>query len=162
MNRVDLTKSTFEEDIPKPEVTKNKPVLFNVILVISLVILICLFVFLFKRYRDRDAMDLFESKINMTINLAREAVSDEKYEDDYLLVKFPDKNDVITKDGIMSFNGKELDEFPNGYIIVYKDDSIAFKLSDGTYCASKSYDDESYNLFIFGNCLNYDIKYKED
>lgn len=160
MQKLDLNKKTYEIEIPKEEVTKKKPVLYNVILIIVLVILICLFTFLFKKYTNKEALATLESRVNMTINLAREVVNDESYTEDYLLINFPDTKEIITKDGNMSFNNKELEEFSNGYIIVYKDSSIAFKLSDGEYCASKSYEDASYKLFIFGNCSDYDVEYK--
>ena len=160
MEKLDLNKKSYEVELPQPEVTKKKPVLYNVILMIVLVILVCLFVFLFKKYTNRDALDSLEDRVNMTINLAREVVNDESYTEDYLVINFPDKKEVITKDGLMTFNNNELKEFSNGYIIVYKDSSIAFKLSDGEYCATKSYDDASYKLFIFGECFNYDVEYK--
>ncbi len=160
MEKLDLNKKSYEVELPQPEVKKKKPVLYNVILMIVLVVLVCLFVFLFKKYTNRDALDLLEDRVNMTINLAREVVNDESYTEDYLLINFPDTKEVITKDGLMTFNNNELEEFLNGYIIVYKNSSIAFKLSDGEYCATKSYDDASYKLFIFGECFNYDVEYK--
>lgn len=160
MEKLDLNKKSYELEMPKQEVTKKKPVLYTVIMTVVLVILICLFVFLFRKYTNKKALEVLENRVNMTINLAREVVNDESYTEDYLLINFPDTKEKITKDGNMSFNNKELEEFSNGYIIVYKDSSIAFKLSDGEYCASKSYDDASYKLFIFGNCYNYDVEYK--
>ncbi len=160
MEKLDLNKKSYEVQIPQSKVTKNKPVLYNVILAIVLVILICLFVFLFKKYTNKDALNSIENKVNMTINLAREIVNDESYTEDYLLINFPDTKEIITNDGNMSFNNKELEEFSNGYILVYKDGSTTFKLSDGEYCASKSYDDAAYKLFIFGECFDYDVEYK--
>lgn len=160
MEKLDLNKKSYEVELPKPEVTKKKPVLYTIIMTIVLVILICLFVFLFKRYTNKKALDTLENKVDMTINLAREVVNDESYTDDYILINFPDTKEIITKDGNMSFNNKQLDEFSNGYIIIYKNGDMSFKLSDGEYCASKSYKDASYKLFIFGDCFNYDVEYK--
>jgi len=160
MEKLDLNKKSYEVELPQQEDTKKKPVLYTVIMTITLVILVCLFVFLFRRYTNKKALGALEDRVNMTINLAREVVNDESYTEDYLLVNFPDTKEIITKDGNMSFNNKELEEFSNGYIILYKDGSISFKLSDGEYCASKSYKDASYKLFIFGNCLKYDVEYK--
>ncbi len=160
MEKLDLNKTSYEPELPLPEVTKKKPVVYTVILTIVLVILICLFVFLFRRYTDKDSLKLFEDKINMAINLTREQVDNEEYNEDYMLINFPDTKDIITKDETMSFNNKELEEFSSGYILVYKDGSIAFKLSDGKYCATKSFTDASYKLFIFGQCFNYNVEYK--
>jgi hypothetical protein len=161
MEKLDLTKHTFDEVIPKVVPEKQKPVAFNLIMIIFLVFLVCVFIFLFNRYRDKDATDLFEKKVNAVINLTREKVNNEDFKKDYMLVKFPDNNNLITQKGKLVYDKDRLDQFSKGYIIIYKNNALAFKLSDGIYCATKGFDDPSYKLFIFGNCLNYDIDYKK-
>lgn len=163
MTRIDLTKTNYGEQVFLPSEHKiKKKKIIKISSILLLLILICIFVFFARRYADKPAVTNFEDKINMSINLGREILNTEGYDKDYVLIKFPDNDQMITKDDYMIFNGKKLKQFSKGYIILYKDSSIAFKVSDGTYCGSKTLKASSYNLFIFGNCSSYQVEYKAE
>ena len=167
MNRYDLNNSyTYTEDnlkkIATKGINKEKKTSSNrkILSVCLLAVLVFILIFLLKRYNNKEAINALEERLNAAVNIATSKVSAEDFTDDYIVVKFPDKNEIITKNGKMSFNNIEYDEIKKGYIVVYKDGSISFRISDGTYCIYKDYNDSMYELFIWGDCHKYDIKYK--
>ena len=91
-----------------------------------------------------------------------ENVIEYEVEDEYVIINFPDKDEVIAKNGrIKNSAGKRFDEFEEGYVIKYKDGTYAFKLTNGVFCAIKNYNDTGVEIDTFEPCSNYDITYRE-
>lgn len=91
-----------------------------------------------------------------------ENVIEYEVEDEYVIIKFPDKDELIARNGrIKNSKGKRFDEFKEGYVIKYKDGTYAFKLTNGEYCAIKNYNDTGVEIDTFEPCASYEINYRE-
>ena len=123
---------------------------------ISLIIIVLLGILIVYSNKETEL-----EKFNNTVLGVIENIKDIDIKDEYKLINFPDKENVITKNGkIKRISGKKYNEFEKGYILVYKDKTYSFKLSNGKYCASKKLTDSSINIDIFTECENYDVEYK--
>ena len=152
MKRVDLTKSSEELQLLDKEVKKISA-FPKLITFVFIIVLFIVFSLLFFRYNNKKEIEEFEKNLKFLISYSNNLLVDEVIEKDYVIVDIPSNDN----------NLKEISKyFKKGKLIIYKDSSIAFKVSNGTYCASKSFTDKSYKLYIFGNCLNYDIEKKNN
>lgn len=140
----------------KKYITDNKKLLLGALLSIVIIILI-LTIILYKKSKEETEVESFTNTVTAVLEQAK--LLDVKEE--YTLVKFPDKKGIISNKGkIKKSNNKKYKEFTDGYIIIYKDNSIGFKLSNGKYCATKTFLDNSVSIELYGPCENYDVEYK--
>lgn len=142
----------------KKYIEENKRRLLNALLSIIVLILI-LTIVLFNASKKETNLDYF----NNTVVAAIEKIKRLDVKDKFVLVEFPDKEKIISKNGkIAKSDNKKYKEFTKGYIIVYKDGTYAFRLTDGNYCASKDYNDTSVDIQVYGECEDYTIEYKNE
>lgn len=140
----------------KKYVEENKKMLLNAALSIVVIILI-LSIALFMHVNKESDTEKFNNMVLAVIeNIKKQDITDE-----YILVEFPDKEEIVSKNGkLISSTGKKYKSFTEGYIIRYKDESYAFKLSNGSYCAYKNYNETKVNIDLENVCENFEIEYK--
>lgn len=140
----------------KKYIKENKKIFLGALLSIAIIVLI-LTVILFMRVNEESNTEKFN---NMVI-AAIENIKQKEIKKDYILVEFPDDKKIITKNGkLVLSNGKKYSSFKEGYIIRYSDGSYAFKLSNGSYCATKDYNESSVSIDLNGTCEDFEIEYK--
>lgn len=123
---------------------------------ILLLLIIVLTVILLSIKKNETSVDKFENSIIAAIEQVKNLEVT-----NYALVRFPDENEIITKNNKIKLStGKEYDSFTKGFIIIYEDGEYAFKLSNNLYCATKDYQDTEVNLTLYGECEDYSIQYK--
>lgn len=138
---------------------ENRKLLLNALLSIIVIVLILTIILFFYVNRETD-VEKFNNTLIATIEKVKELNLDKK---EYILVEFPDKENIISKSGkVTSMSKKKYDNFTKGYIIIYKDENYALKLSNGKYCATKNFNESSINVDIYAECENYDIEYKKE
>lgn len=140
----------------KKYLKENKKLLINATL--SIVIIILILTIILVIYANRETTyDKFSNTLLATI----ENIKTMELKEDYVLIKFPDKKEIISKNGmIKSYKGKKYEEFKEGYVVVYKDGDYSFKVSNGSYCAYKGYNEESVTIDMEKPCESYEIEYK--
>ena len=140
----------------KKYLKENKNLLINAAL--SIVIIILILTIILVIYANRETT---YDKFSNTLLAAIENIKLMELEEDYVLIKFPDKKEIISKNGmIKKYKGKKYEEFKDGYIVIYKDGSYSLKVSNGIYCAYKGYDEESITIDMDNPCNSYEIEYK--
>ena len=134
---------------------ENKKIIIGSLISIVLLILV-LSIILIVNVNKESKIDTFKNTLLATIEQAKKLKVDE-----YELVTFPDTKEIISKDKKIKLStGKKYNELNKGYIIIYDDGSYAFKLSNGLYCASKTFADIDINIDISGECEDYEVEYK--
>src|SRR5574344_399764 len=138
---------------------ENRKLLLNALLSIIVIVLILTIILFFYANRETE-VEKFNNTLIATIEKTKELELSKK---EYILVEFPDKENIISINGkVSSMSGKKYNNFTKGYIIIYKDKSYAFKLSNGKYCATKTYNETKLSVDIYGECEDYDIEYKKE
>lgn len=133
--------------------TKNRLIGASLSLLILIIVLI---VILIVNNNKETAIEKFNNAILATI----ESIKKLEIKNEYLLINFPDKENLISKNGKLQRNNKKkYNEFNKGYVIIYKDGSYSFKVSNNHYCASKGYDDTTIDVDMSAECENYDVEY---
>lgn len=134
--------------------SKKNICLFSVFFILLLSSIIFITGFYIPKKKETE----FQDKVNLSIKRMMFKYNEKK--GDYLLVKFPDKSEIVSKDGIINTKEK-LKEFKKGYIIIYDIDHIAFRLTDGKNCAYKKMDSVG-KITMNKTCEDYDIEYKKE
>lgn len=141
----------------KEYIKENKKLVRNAIISLFAIIIIMI-IFLYFNINNESDVDKFNNTVIATIENVKNLDLKDK---DYILIKFPDKKQVISKNGkIKSSTNKKYNEFEKGYIIIYQDGSYSFKLSNGSYCAIKEYNKDNINIDLYEECEDYIIEYK--
>ncbi len=140
----------------KKYIEENKKLLIYTGIILVLLIVVLTIVLVVSTRKPETSVDRFENTILATIEQAKKLEVK-----NYALIRFPDENEVISKNKkIQLSTGKKYEEFTKGFIIIYEDGNYSFKLSDGIYCATKNYEDTEINIDLSGECEDYDVLYK--
>ena len=139
---------------------KAKLKISNILKIVLPLLVLFFAAFCIYKYSNKDKIKEIDKKITMSIELMQNAVKEETFTDDYLLVVFPDDSNVISNKGYIINNiGASYKEFEAGYIMMYKDGTYKFELQDNGYCATKDTYDEAYQLLIFKKCSSEEVDY---
>ena len=123
-----------------------------------IVLIIVLTIILVININKESKLDVFKNTIIGTIEHVKELEVE-----DYKLINFPDTESIISNNQKIALsNGKKYNEFTKGYVLVYKDGKYSFKLTNGIYCATKTFDDEEINIDVSGECEEYEVEYKNE
>ena len=121
------------------------------LLIMLVVVLIFITIYTIK-YIDANR-ESKTTKFSKAIVATLEVIKSMTLADDYIVVEFPDKKNIISKNGkITGLDGKKYDEFKDGYIKYYKNDLYELELSDGNYCARKQINETSIDIDMTGIC----------
>lgn len=138
-------------------IKENKKIVRNAVIIL-IAIIISMAIFLYFSINSESDVDKFNNTVIATIENIK---SLDLKDSEYILIKFPDKEQVISKNGkIKSSTNKKYNQFEKGYAIIYKDGSYSFKLSSDGYCAIKDYNEDSINIVLYQECEDYIIEYK--
>lgn len=146
-----------KKDIKKFYKDNKKTIIIAISFLVSFIIILSVIYFC-KLYSNKEL-----ERFNNSILALMENVMNYDVEDDYVLINFPDENEIITKNGkIENSKGKTFNEFEKGYVIVYKDGTFGFKLTNGLYCATKGFNDTGVNVDVVEPCNDYEVVYREN
>ena len=121
------------------------------LLIMLVVVLIFIIIYMIK-YIDANR-ESKTTKFSKAIVATLELVKGMTLTEDYILIEFPDKKNIISKNGkITGLDGKKYNEFKDGYIKYYKNDLYELELSDGNYCARKQINETSIDIDMTGIC----------
>ena len=137
---------------------ENKKLVLSALASLIILILILTTIYFSLLTKDTEL-----DKFNDSILALMENVIEYEVEDDYEIINFPDKEEKISKDGkIKNSKGKKFEEFKEGYVIIYKDGTYAFRITNGLYCGIKNYNETGVEVDIFEPCSNYDVIYRKN
>lgn len=141
----------------KKYIKNNKKKILNATLSLVVIVIILSLILCYYINKETD-VDKFK---NTVVAVIENIQSLDLKDNEYTLINFPDEKEIITKNGkIKSSTNKKYLEFTKGYIIIYDNNNYAFKLSNGSYCATKDYNDLNVNIDLYAECENYDVEYK--
>lgn len=124
------------------------------------IIISCILIYSIYKYTRYDIIKEIDKKISMSLDLMKTEIKKENFDEDYLLVTFPDKDNIVSKNKyIISDIGNKYKEFESGYILMYKNGSYRFELQVDGYCATKDINNDKYQLLIFKRCSSKNINY---
>ena len=130
---------------------------------VALVFLVLLISVLTIIYRNMKGSGSDVDTFRNSILALMENVIEYDVKDEYVIITFPDNDELITKNGkIRDSIGRRYNEFKEGHVIKYKDGTYAFKLTNGSFCAVKDYNDTGVEIDIYEPCSNYDVTYREN
>lgn len=137
---------------------KVKRIRTVVIPILSILLLVILFSVI--KYSNKDKIKEIDKKISASLEIMRSTVKNKDFDEDFLLIVFPDNSKIISNNGyIINDIGASYKEFQAGYIIMYKNGTYEFELQDDGYCAVKNTNDDKYQLLIFKKCSSKQYDY---
>ncbi len=152
---METTKATVNVyDYGKPNSFSRKVRIFFTKLVEDIILLGVLAVIIYCAYKflDKDSIGELDNMSNYSVKNLHTYFEENVHEDRYVLT-YPDVNNIVSINGkIKNDDGLDLNNFDEGYILMYEDGTYAFKLKYNGYCLSKGIDDKSYKVTILLPC----------
>lgn len=135
---------------------RRAKIAFDKILGFSIVaiILVAGFYIMYK-YNNDAKLNEIDKMIAHSIKNMQEVVTDPDFNSTYQLVVFPDSSGIVSQNGkIINPLNLDLNEFEDGFIMMYSETDYYYELQYEGYCITKDIDSEVYKVNIFTKCTS--------